>query len=252
MANLFCAHWEPFSETWPTSGTMRNGQVFERPMPERHTIGSESLSSLSVPTPTVSDVYFEGYERTVTKASPNRGVGLPLWAERIRKLPTPKAGDAEFASGSTSGRPVEKSTHLATQVLRVGGHLNHRLLRTPTAAEVEGGPVSPEVAKAKGQTLRLTGQLLSLTEWGEFEPAIRRWEAVTGNDAPEPTLPDGQKGQHRLNSRFTEWMMGLAPGWITGHGLSRKDEIKMAGNGVVPQQAVFALSVLLERLERSK
>jgi DNA (cytosine-5)-methyltransferase 1 len=87
-------------------------------------------------------------------------------------------------------------------------------------------------------------------EWGEFEPAIRRWEAVTGNDAPEPTLPDGQKGQHRLNSRFTEWMMGLAPGWITGHGLSRKDEIKMAGNGVVPQQAVFALSMLLERLEK--
>jgi DNA (cytosine-5)-methyltransferase 1 len=161
-----------------------------------------------VPTPTVSDVYFEGYERTVTKASPNRGVGLPLWAERIA------------------------------------------LLRTPTAAEVEGGPVSPEVAKAKGQTLRLTGQVLALTEWGEFEPAIQRWEAVTGNHAPEPTLADGQKGQHRLNSRFTEWMMGLAPGWITGHGLSRKDEIKMAGNGVVPQQAVFALSVLLERLEK--
>jgi DNA (cytosine-5)-methyltransferase 1 len=127
---------------------------------------------------------------------------------------------------------------------------NISLLRTRVAAEVEGGAVSPEVARAKGQTLKLTGQVLSLNGWCQFEPAIRRWEAVTGNDAPEPTLPDGQKGQHRLNSRFTEWMMGLAPGWITGHGLSRRDEIKMAGNGVVPQQAVFALSVLLERLEK--
>jgi DNA (cytosine-5)-methyltransferase 1 len=190
----------------------------------------------------VSDVYFEGYERTVTKASPNRGVGLPLWAERIRLLPTPTIMETK---ASTNPEVIDKFLAQKRQ-----NSITYQLLRTPTAAEVEGGPVSPEVAKAKGQTLRLTGQVLALREWGEFEPAIRRWEAVTGNHAPEPTLADGQKGQHRLNARFTEWMMGLVPGWITGHGLSRKDEIKMAGNGVVPQQAVFALSLLLERLEK--
>jgi hypothetical protein len=160
------------------------------------------------------------------------------------------------------------------------------LLRTPTAAEVEGGPVSPEVAKAKGQTLRLTGQVLAMlptpdayagnpkkggscnpeklrqgghtvhladevekgNDWGKFFAAISRWENVLGRKAPDATLPDGQKGQHRLSSMFTEWMMGLPEGWITGHGLHRKDEIKMAGNGVVPQQAVYALKILLDRL----
>lgn len=163
-------------------------------------------AKVSVPTPTVSDVHFEGHTRSVTKASPNRGVGLPLWAERIA------------------------------------------LLRTPTAAKVEGGPVSPAVAKAKGQTLRLTGQVLEFADWGQFAAAIQRWETVTARIAPEPTLRDGQKGQHRLSSKFTEWMMGLPDGWITGQGLHRKDEIKMAGNGVVPQQAKYALKILLDRV----
>ena len=58
-------------------------------------------------------------------------------------------------------------------------------------------------------------------------------------DAPAPTKPDGKDGAHRLSSEFTEWMMGLRPGWVTGHGLSRKDELKACGNGVVPQQAEY-------------
>lgn len=150
---------------------------------------------------------------------------------------------------------------------------------------MDGGAQSPEICKARGQTLRLSGQVLDLlptvtavdsntvakseldardpkhrlkvraqviqqddNNWGDFEPAIHRWEETIGFDAPDPTLPDGQKGQHRLNAKFTEWMMGLEPGWITGHGLSRRDEIKMAGNGVVPQQAKYALSILLDRI----
>jgi DNA (cytosine-5)-methyltransferase 1 len=189
---------------------------------------------VSVPTPVVSDVWADGYERAITKESPNRGVGLPTWANRMK------------------------------------------LLRTPTAAQVDGGPVHPDVAKAKGQTLRLTSQVLNLLptpntqegsgkcrdyradlthaitcdckNWGDFTPAIERWEQVTNRKAPEPTLPDGQKGQHRLSAKFTEWLMGLPDGWITGHGLHRKDAIKMAGNGVVPQQAKLALTILREGL----
>ena len=44
--------WEPFLGTWPTSGMMRNGQVFELPMQERHT---SDLGYSSLPTPTASD-----------------------------------------------------------------------------------------------------------------------------------------------------------------------------------------------------
>lgn len=84
------------------------------------------------------------------------------------------------------------------------------------------------------------------TSWGKFEPAIRRWERVTGRAAPAPTKPDGKDGNHRLSSEFTEWMMGLGQGWVTGVGLSRVDELKACGNGVVPQQALLALRMLLD------
>jgi hypothetical protein len=119
------------------------------------------------------------------------------------------------------------------------------LLRTVVAGEVEGGPTLPAKAREKGQTVRLTAQVLDKPNWFLFMPAIKRWEKVTGRIAPNASLPDGQKGQERLSSKFTEWLMGLPDGWITGHGLNRKDEIKMAGNGVVPQQAELALTMLL-------
>jgi DNA (cytosine-5)-methyltransferase 1 len=39
-------------------------------------------------------------------------------------------------------------------------------------------------------------------------------------------------------------MMGLPAGWVTGHGLTASQELKMLGNGVVPQQAALALHLL--------
>ena len=65
------------------------------------------------------------------------------------------------------------------------------------------------------------------TDWGKFEPAIRRWEEVLGRPAPAPTKPDGKDNGHRLSSLFTEWLMGLPEGWITGLGLKRNDELKL-------------------------
>lgn len=84
------------------------------------------------------------------------------------------------------------------------------------------------------------------TNWGKFEPAIRRWELVLGRPAPSPTKPDGRDGAHRLSSAFTEWMMGVPEGWITDCGLKRNEELKACGNGVVPQQAELALRILLD------
>ena len=54
----------------------------------------------------------------------------------------------------------------------------------------------------------------------------------------------------QLSSRFVEWMMGLPEGWVTGVGLSRSQELKMLGNGVVPQQAAAAYGWLLEQTGR--
>ncbi len=55
------------------------------------------------------------------------------------------------------------------------------------------------------------------------------------------TLVDG-----KLNARFVEYMMGLPVGWVTDLDLSRFQQLKMLGNGVVPQQAHYALQLLCD------
>jgi DNA (cytosine-5)-methyltransferase 1 len=53
--------------------------------------------------------------------------------------------------------------------------------------------------------------------------------------------------QGKLNAKFVEYMMGLPTGWVTDTGLSRAQQLKMLGNGVVPQQAYYALELLATR-----
>lgn len=85
------------------------------------------------------------------------------------------------------------------------------------------------------------------TNGKDYGPAIRRWEAVTGRQAPEPTEP-GDRGNRRLNPAFSEWMMGVPAGHVTAvPGLSRDDQLRAIGNGVVWQQGAHALRVLHQR-----
>jgi hypothetical protein len=53
----------------------------------------------------------------------------------------------------------------------------------------------------------------------------------------------------RLSPRFVEFMMGLPLGWVTDvPGLSRTEQLKALGNGVVPQQCALAVRQLLDVL----
>jgi DNA (cytosine-5)-methyltransferase 1 len=58
--------------------------------------------------------------------------------------------------------------------------------------------------------------------------------------APDP-LVDG-----KLNPQFVEYMMGLPKGWVTDLAISRAQQLKILGNGVVPQQAFYALELLTQ------
>jgi len=82
--------------------------------------------------------------------------------------------------------------------------------------------------------------------WTEYGPAISRWERVLGCPAPPPAQP-GPSGRPWLSAEFAEWMMGLVPGFVTGvPGIPRTRQLKIIGNGVVPQQATFALRLLID------
>ncbi len=45
-------------------------------------------------------------------------------------------------------------------------------------------------------------------------------------------------------------MMGLPDGWVTDAGVTRSQALKILGNGVVPQQAAFALAILEDQVRQ--
>lgn len=80
----------------------------------------------------------------------------------------------------------------------------------------EGVPRRPDVDQCRAQ------------DWGRYEPAIRRWERVTGRHAPRP-VEQTKRGSWRLSP------------WFDVPGISWNEVIAALGNGVVPQQAYEAL-----------
>lgn len=157
------------------------------------------------------------------------------------QLPTPLARDWKESAAPHVRDGVVQTDNLPRAIFNSG---EVELIGTPRVSSANGSTQKQVALDAPKR--RVEDQVLA-TSWGKFEPAIRRWESLT-RPAPAPTLPDGKDGAHRLSSLFTEWMMGLPLGWITGHGLKRADELKMAGNGVVPQQAELALRYLLHEV----
>lgn len=85
----------------------------------------------------------------------------------------------------------------------------------------------------------VTRRVVDSGRFGEFSPAIRRWEAIIGRPAPIPT--DDAK---RLSAVFVEWLMGFPQGYVSGLDIPRTHVLRMLGNSVVPQQAELAFSLL--------
>jgi hypothetical protein len=220
---------------------MRNGQVFELPM-QVHPISVSESSLLRSPIASQGEGGALGEEEARKRGNT---VGIRDNAMDIAKLnglkvsrvvdnlmPTPTTQDGKNNAGPSQ---FERNTKpLNVEAVLMG---------TPRTSSANGS--SPKQVASDAPKARIEDQVLT-TNWGKFEPAIRRWEEVLGRPAPAPTKPDGKEGAHRLSSAFTEWMMGLPEGWITDCGLTRNEELKACGNGVVPQQAELALRVLLE------
>jgi DNA (cytosine-5)-methyltransferase 1 len=250
--NLLCGHLEPWSEIWPTSGIAVNGLVYELPM-QVHPITVSESSLLRSPTASQGEGGALG-EETARARGNTVGIrdnaldiaklnGLPVSRVVDNLIPTPMSRDYK---GDTS--PHERNGVVQTDTVeRAIFHSGEIKLPTPTASDWKGANNS---GSGSTSSVGLATKIDNLeTNWGKFEPAIRRWEHVLGRPAPLPTKPDGKEGAHRLSSGFTEWMMGLPEGWITDVGLSRNEELKACGNGVVPQQAEMALRFLLEGVD---
>ena len=184
----------------------------------RNDPGLRALPSL-LPTPSAGnfnagedpDQWEARRQRVKETANNGNGMGMPLGIA-VKLLPTPKASNNE-----------------KRQSLGYGMNLGQALGVTPSAGHERRG-------------------IATHNAWGPYAAAIARWEAIVG-PAPAPTKP-GRNGRPKLNPAFAEWMMGAPAGWITDTpGVTDNEALRMAGNGVVRQQAVAALRLMLNRME---
>lgn len=114
------------------------------------------------------------------------------------------------------------------------------MLPTPKATDGPNG--GPNQRDGKG-VFYLPGVAVRLDEaWNSAELgvdyglAVRRWAGIVGRPAPSPVAPDAN-GNLRVSPAAYEWLMGWPTGWITDvPGIPRTQLLKIAGNGVVPQQ----------------
>ena len=162
---------------------------------------------------------------TPRKATGGRPQREPAGPGLVPLMPTPTASDHK------AGRHQDGTGHSLTQAVQ--------LLPTPQATYAHRsspgyGPNLHEVASATDAT------------FGPYAPAITRWEQVTGRAAPPPTTPPRRAGgKPQLSARFVEWLMGLPDGHVTDLDLTRQQQLRMLGNGVVPQQAALAVHTLI-------
>jgi DNA (cytosine-5)-methyltransferase 1 len=171
--------------------------------------------------------------------SPKRQGGMNL-RTAVTLLPTPVARDWKSGASNligTNSRPLNEVVV--------------NLLPTPTASRYGRNRSASPGASSRPSIEYLARDLADGSRWvatngTDYGPAIRRWEQVLGWPAPEPTEA-GTKDNRRLSPAFVEWMMGADPGWVTDTdlGLSRSDQLKILGNGVVIRQAAHAYRALL-------
>ena len=164
-----------FSETWPRTGSMRSGRVYERPTSAPRITGSASSSSSLLPTPVTQPETGNGHARNLGKevrvlptpiaADGDRERNNPSQAKRKSPplsavghlLPTPKASDHK--RGDWDSESAWKSPALVA----VTAHFP-----TPTASDGTGGGQHP--SKRVGRTKQLIDAVLVFT--GEPMPPL--------------------------------------------------------------------------------
>lgn len=188
--------------------------------------GGEDNGVDLLPTPSVADGMGGHLARSGTRGDELLLSGVAKAYAEGALLPTPSAAD-----GNGGGR-YNSEGHQSTLPGTV-----RDLLPTPRRSDGDGGPNplarAERMDDVETKVIRLGGK------WGKYAAAIDRWERLT-RPAPGP-MELSRNGKPRLAPAFSEWMMGWPAGWVTDVGVSRNAQLRIIGNGVVPQQAIAAL-----------
>lgn len=251
MSESFQESLADASRTWPKQGCLHGGVVYEVQTLERLIVvnGSSLLPSPrankwgppdshgNIPLPLLGTPTVNPKPRSAEHRkgrAPNLG--------ELQLLNTPTARDDRRGDYTNDqGDKTRPRPSLQGQL---------KMLPTPSASEMtggghrgQGGPnlrtVVADTAGARWQGKagrQLQHEQPSEIDWGPYEPAIRRWEAVIG-EHPPPLIE--VKGKPRLNPAFSAWMMALETPQLT-----RTAALRCVGNAVNPLQGYVALDQL--------
>jgi len=194
---------DEFSETWPRSGTTRNGIAYQLPPLALRTYGTGFGSSPthSIPTPTAQDhIERQSTSTSVLNYETNKSVSLDRFA---KMWPTPRASPNE--NRQTKLTPSQKAgkhgINLAAAV---------HLWPTPRSCSAMAANFTDNTAKAKFPNL---------------ETVVARQMWPTGLE--EETMIGA------LNPTWVEWLMGFPLGWTVSKAWetrsSRKSQKSLAG-----------------------
>ena len=178
--------------------------------------------------------------------------GTPSSPDRIADLlPTPRTSDSTGPGVHGAGgldlktaihylpTPSAVSRQSATEATRL-------LLPTPRATDgTKGGP------NQRGTSGELAlPSAVQEERFGRFREAIARHGEAIGRPAPIPTRSARSgTGSQQLTPEFVEWLMMLPAGHVTGTaGLTRTEQLRALGNGVVPPQAAEGIRRCASRI----
>jgi hypothetical protein len=215
---------EPFSATWPTSGSMRNGRCYQR-QPWAPRTGARGSGSW--PTATAADSRASGGALT-----PSQGHGMTQTDRAVRLWPTPVARDDQKtpeAHMASKARMAGGPRHQPTSLTVVA-----KLWPTPTAADgnrrTDPPPTSWSPVKPHGPSLTRRAGTWPTPQARDHKGAFTGhrdggldlpseaslFPAGFPSGHPHPTTtPPGPKSSPPvvLNPAFVEWLMGYPPGW---------------------------------------
>ena len=189
--------------TWSVKDMTSRCLILKLRLSERRTAESESRL---LPTVTSADIN-NSTNSTYARGNPNLPKAAMMW-------PTPKASDSVMGmTARTSGRPIEKSTHLQTRVYCA----EHGMFPTPRAQSSTGQSHAPnrqgspdlQTFVKMWPTVTTGAGLCGGT--GNFQRLQELKDAGVISEEERRSLSQGNGGQ--LNPPWVEWLMGFPIGW---------------------------------------